>query len=122
MRSAQSSTLWVSAALTGAGAVLLAAAVVPTLRLKAEAPAAATQPAATAEKGKYVGPGSCAATACHGSIKPAPAAKTPKDVRIQQTEYTTWVTNDRHSLATRVLSNDVSVNMGKILQLKGPNG
>lgn len=59
----------------------------------------------------FTGPGSCAAAACHGAIRPAPGS------RIPQTEYTTWISQDRHARATEVLSNDVSVRMAKILGL-----
>ena len=33
---------------------------------------------------KYIGPGSCAATSCHGSVRPVAGS------RILQTEYSTW--------------------------------
>ena len=59
----------------------------------------------------YTGPGSCAAAACHGAIRPAPGS------RILQTEYTTWIAQDRHARAAQVLSNPVSVRMAKILGL-----
>jgi hypothetical protein len=63
----------------------------------------------------YVGPGSCAAVACHGSIRPAPGG------RILQTEYSTWIAQDRHAHATEVLSNPVSVRIGRILGIGAPN-
>ncbi len=59
----------------------------------------------------YTGPGSCAAAACHGSIRPVAGG------RILQTEYTTWIAQDRHARAADVLSNPVSVRMAKILGL-----
>ncbi|HVL66793.1 MAG TPA: multiheme c-type cytochrome [Vicinamibacterales bacterium] len=59
----------------------------------------------------YTGPGSCAASACHGAVR-APAGS-----RILQTEYTTWIAQDRHARAADVLSNPVSVRMAKILGL-----
>src|SRR5262245_5464550 len=117
MYASRRSTLWVCGSLAAWAAMLLVAAVLPTLRLTAaEARAAVPQAARAPAKGGYVGPGSCAATACHGSIKPAPT--TPNGVRIQQTEYTTWVTKDRHAIATRILADPVSVRMGQILGLK----
>jgi hypothetical protein len=66
--------------------------------------------------GKYNGPGGCASSSCHGSIL-------PKEVtRIPQNEYTIWAGQDKHARAYQVLSNDVSVRMGKILGLKtAPN-
>ncbi len=59
----------------------------------------------------FTGPGSCAAAACHGSIRPVPGS------RIHQTEYTTWIAQDRHARATEVLSLPLSVRMAKILGL-----
>lgn len=59
----------------------------------------------------YTGPGACAAAACHGAIRPVAAS------RILQTEYTTWITQDRHARAAEVLSNTVSVRMAKMLGL-----
>src|SRR5207302_5698201 len=61
------------------------------------------------EPGNYVGPGSCSATACHGAIRPVAGA------RILQTEYTTWIAQDRHTRATDVLSDPVSERMARIL-------
>lgn len=57
----------------------------------------------------FTGPGSCAAAACHGAVRPVPGS------RILQTEYTTWIAQDRHAAATEVLSNAVSVRMARIL-------
>ena len=62
----------------------------------------------------YAGPGSCSAVACHGAIRPAPGA------RILQTEYSTWVSQDRHARATDVLGNTVSQRMGRILGIGNP--
>ena len=59
----------------------------------------------------FTGPGSCAAAACHGAIRPVAAS------RIQQTEYTTWIAQDRHARAAEALSNPVSVRMAKLLGL-----
>src|SRR4249919_2887941 len=66
------------------------------------------------EMGNYAGPGSCSAVACHGAIRPAPGA------RILQTEYSTWVSQDRHARATDVLGNTVSQRMGRILGIGNP--
>lgn len=71
----------------------------PVIRVVQNAPAT----------GSYTGPGSCAAAACHGAVRP------PANSRILQTEYTTWIAQDRHAHATEVLSNPVSVRMAKIL-------
>jgi hypothetical protein len=64
-----------------------------------------TAPAA----GSFTGPGSCAATACHGAVRPVASS------RILQTEYSTWIAQDRHARAAEVLKNPVSVRMAKIL-------
>jgi hypothetical protein len=68
----------------------------------------------TAPIGKYNGPGGCAASSCHGSVLPKTV------LRIPQNEYSIWVGQDKHARAYQVLSNDVSVRMGKILGLKSP--
>jgi len=57
----------------------------------------------------YTGPGSCSSVACHGSVKPVAGS------RILQTEYSTWIVQDKHARATEVLSNAVSVRMAKLL-------
>jgi hypothetical protein len=57
-------------------------------------PAAAGQPA-------FQGAGSCSATACHGSMKPAARDAYPS--RVLRNEHTTWITQDRHADAYRVL-------------------
>lgn len=59
----------------------------------------------------YTGPGSCAAAICHGSIRPVAGS------RILQTEYSTWLVQDKHAKATDVLTNAVSMRMAKILGL-----
>jgi cytochrome c554/c'-like protein len=60
---------------------------------------------------KYIGPGSCAATSCHGSVKPIPGS------RILQNEYSTWILQDRHSRAYQALMGDVGERMARILKL-----
>ena len=60
---------------------------------------------------KYIGPGSCAATSCHGSVKPVP------DSRILQTEYSTWILKDKHSRAYQALTSEVGERMARILKL-----
>ena len=60
---------------------------------------------------KYIGPGSCAATSCHGSVKPIP------DSRILQNEYSTWIIRDKHSRAYQALLGDVGERMALILKL-----
>src|SRR2546421_13015234 len=63
------------------------------------------------EPSKYIGPGSCAATSCHGSGKPIP------DSRILQNEYSTWIIRDKHSRAYQALLGDVGERMALILKL-----
>src|SRR6478609_8167854 len=64
-----------------------------------------------AEPMKYVGPGSCAATACHGSVKPV------AESRIFQNEYSTWILKDKHARAYQALTGDVGERMARILKL-----
>src|SRR6266481_5284494 len=66
---------------------------------------------AAAEPMKYIGPGSCAATSCHGSVKPIAGS------RILQTEYSTWILKDKHSRAYQALTGDVGERMARILKL-----
>src|ERR1700741_387017 len=63
------------------------------------------------EPSKYIGPGSCAATSCHGSVKPVAGS------RILQNEYSTWIINDKHSRAYQALTGEVGERMAKILNL-----
>jgi hypothetical protein len=63
---------------------------------------------------KYLGPGSCAAAACHGNIAPQ------KTASVQQNEYSTWVVQDHHAAAFRALQNPVSQRMGKLLGIGKP--
>jgi len=68
-------------------------------------------PAAENEPVKYIGPGSCAATSCHGSVKPVAGS------RILQNEYSTWIIKDKHSRAYQALTGDVGERMARILKL-----
>ena len=67
--------------------------------------------AAENEPGKYIGPGSCAATSCHGSVKPVPGS------RILQNEYSTWIVQDKHSRAYQALTGEIGERMARILKL-----
>jgi hypothetical protein len=60
---------------------------------------------------KYIGPGSCAATSCHGSVKPIAGS------RIFQNEYSTWIIQDKHSRAYQALTGDVGERVARILKL-----
>jgi hypothetical protein len=66
---------------------------------------------AQSEPTKYIGPGSCAATSCHGSVKPIAGS------RIFQNEYSTWIIQDKHSRAYQALTGDVGERMARILKL-----
>ncbi len=65
----------------------------------------------SSEPVKYIGPGSCAATSCHGSVKPVAGS------RILQNEYSTWILQDKHSRAFQALTGDVGERMARILKL-----
>jgi hypothetical protein len=68
-------------------------------------PATAQTAKSGGEPQKYIGPGSCAATSCHGSVKPV------ADSRILQIEYTTWILKDKHSRAYQALTGEVGERM-----------
>jgi hypothetical protein len=72
---------------------------------------ASAQTSAAGQPAKYLGPGSCAATACHGSVKPVAGS------RIFQNEYTTWILEDKHARAYQVLGGEVGERMARILKL-----
>src|ERR1700694_5362968 len=67
--------------------------------------------AAENEPVKYIGPGSCAATSCHGSVKPVGGS------RILQNEYSTWILKDKHRQAYQALTGNVGERMARILQI-----
>jgi hypothetical protein len=75
---------------------------------------AAGKSGATPGAGKYVGPGSCGATACHGGVQPRSLT------RVLQNEYSTWVTKDPHFKALHSLDNAVSQRMGRLLGIGDP--
>jgi len=64
--------------------------------------------------GKYVGPGTCSATACHGGVQPRSLTL------VLQNEYSTWVTKDAHFKALHSLDNAVAQRMGRILGIDNP--
>jgi len=92
----------VSSLLAGAVRLALLSGLTASGAGSAAAQAAGTVPT------EYIGAGSCSASSCHGSVRPR------NETRIQQNEHTIWV-QDRHRRAFEVLSNPVSVRMGKIL-------
>jgi cytochrome c554/c'-like protein len=63
----------------------------------------------SAQEARYVGPGSCSATACHGSVQ------VRQQTKVLQNEYSTWVLQDKHAKAWNVLNNSVSQRIAKIL-------
>ena len=65
----------------------------------------------TSEPVKYIGPGSCAATSCHGSVKSVAGS------RVLQNEYSTWILQDKHSRAYQALTGDTGERMARILKL-----
>ena len=92
--------------------LLLAGLVSRAIAPAAPATALAQQlPLAGVSRSSYTGPGSCAAASCHGSVRPVAGS------RVLQTEYSTWVVQDKHAKATDVLANALSVRMAKILGL-----
>jgi hypothetical protein len=68
----------------------------------------------TSPVGKYNGPGGCASSSCHGSIQPK------QITHVSQNEYSIWAGQDKHARAYQALSNDVSLRIGRILNLKSP--
>ena len=90
--------------------VVSGAQTTPQDRLHAILVASATDPVPA---DKYVGPGSCSASACHGSIAPRNTTK------VLQNEYSTWVTEDRHARAYTALTGSLGRQMSAILKI-GP--
>jgi len=87
----------------------------PTTKPAPQAQKQSAPQSATGDVGKFSGPGSCAASNCHGGVQPKSV------VRIAQNEYTIWAGQDKHSRAYAVLSNPVSVRMGEILGIGPPS-
>jgi hypothetical protein len=71
--------------------------------------------AQNAPTGKYNGPGGCASSSCHGSIQPR------QITRVSQNEYSIWAGQDKHARAYQMLSNAVSLRIGKILNIGRPD-
>src|SRR5258705_831449 len=66
----------------------------------------------TPEQSKYIGPGSCAATSCHGSVKPVAGS------RIYHNEYSTGILQDKHSHAYGASTGDVGPRDARALKLR----
>jgi hypothetical protein len=64
----------------------------------------------SSDVGKFNGAGACAASSCHGGVQPK------NTTRILQNEFSIWAAQDKHARAYSVLSNAVSLRMGKMLQ------
>ncbi|MGC1418097.1 MAG: multiheme c-type cytochrome [Candidatus Acidiferrum sp.] len=107
-------SLWLSAALCLALSLPFALAVrISSAKDRNPAPnrSAAASADTSSEPQKYIGPGSCAATSCHGSVKPVAGS------RILQNEYSTWIIKDKHSRAYQVLTGDIGERIARILKL-----
>jgi hypothetical protein len=83
-----------------------ATAAAPATSAGARAPADSNR-----EPVKYIGPGSCAATSCHGSITPVAGS------RVLQNEYSTWIIKDQHSHAYEALTEAIGERIARILKL-----
>ena len=64
----------------------------------------------------YIGVESCGASTCHGSATPRTALRSG----IRQTEYTQWLTTDKHAKAYEVLLKDRSKEMARNLKMTEP--
>jgi Cytochrome c554 and c-prime len=98
---------WLRAALSAALFLPLASAV----RIAATEPGGPQPADSNGEPVKYIGPGSCAATSCHGSVKPVAAS------RILQNEYSTWIVKDKHSHSYQALTGETGERIARILKL-----
>lgn len=103
--------MYARASLIAASLVALSVAIVAPQTLAQE-----NQPAGRGQIGMYSGPGSCAASNCHGSVAPKTVT------RVWQNEYSIWAAQDKHARAYAMLSNPVSMRMARILKLEtSPN-
>jgi hypothetical protein len=83
----------------------------PPSRVSSGLHALLTAPEVQVTDARYVGPGSCAAVACHGGIAPRMSTK------VLQNEYSTWVTEDKHARAFTVLTQPLARQMTEILKI-----
>src|SRR5690348_2002955 len=105
---------WLSAALCLALPLPFVLAVCTASAKDGNVPAAKSAAASAGDSSqpqKYIGPGSCAATSCHGSVTPVEGS------RILQNEYSTWITRDKHSRAYQALTGDIGERIARILKL-----
>ena len=89
----------------------LALSIIVSMPMAARAESQRKAPAASEQPRKYIGPGSCAATSCHGSVRPVAGS------RILQSEYSTWILKDKHSRAFQALTSEGGERMARILKL-----
>ena len=71
--------------------------------------------AAWAESPKYMGTASCSSSNCHGSTAPKSGSS------IYQNEYVTWLKEDKHAQAWKVLLNEDSRRIAENLGIKNPS-
>jgi hypothetical protein len=106
---------WLPAALCAAFLLIISVAfrlaAAETGAIKSADSNAGSKADSNAEPMKYIGPGSCAATSCHGSVKPVAGS------RILQNEYSTWIVKDKHSHAYQALAGDIGERIARILKL-----
>jgi len=89
----------------------LALSIIVSMPMAARAESQRKAPAASEQPRKYIGPGSCAATSCHGSVRPVAGS------RILQSEYSTWILKDKHSRAFQALTGEGGERIARILKL-----
>ena len=91
---------------------LVLAALLWLASLPGDGTAAAAPPPQAEKNFQYTGPGSCASSACHGSVRPR------GDTRVPQNEYSIWIVQDKHSKAFTQLSNPLSQTIARNLGMK----
>jgi len=104
------------AATVSLGLVALGVVFLGLIRLQRTTPRESGAPLVAngqAAPARYTGPGACSSNACHGAVTPL----SPKDNRIQQNEYTTWVLQDKHARAYQVLLTEKSRLIARNLRL-----
>jgi hypothetical protein len=94
------------------GVAMLAACIVSTESFSHGRSARLIAPGSASDgAGKYIGPGSCASSSCHGSIQPR------IENRVLQNEYSTWIVKDKHSRSYAALTSNIGERMAGILGL-----
>src|SRR5262245_41106935 len=67
------------------------------------------------ENPRFTGTASCSGRACHGSLEPS-----GERTGIRGNEHTTWLTRDRHADAYRVLFNERSLRIVRVIDASIP--